>query len=411
MKKYKNALLTFSRILLGIVYIYSGFVKGADPMGTSIKIDEYLTSFSLDAINFISPLGAVILCGLELFVGLMLLFNLQKKIVSYITLALTSVFTVMTIYIYIASPVADCGCFGDAIKLTNGETLFKNFILEAMAIILFVSVTKSTKPTKSDNIFGLLLAIYAFAIPTYSTFTVPPLDFLPYSIGVNIPEAIHIPKNAPKDKYEIKLIYKNIQNGDIIEFSDTDTTWYDSKKWEFIDTKSKLIRKGFTPDISHFEITDNSSVSVYKELMSKNNLILLVVYNNDALKNISNSDIEQIRQLSMIEGLNVAVLTYDDADKVSKTLNKKHLLSLPVYNADNVQLKSMLRQKSGLIVLQNGTIIAKTAIFRDLELNSANDVDYIYEKEIQKRTVYYIILIALLTAIAATYTYLRIKKR
>ncbi len=374
----KYAILSI-RILLAAVYIFSGIVKAFDPMGTAIKIEEYLVSFSMEGLVFLSSTFSILLCAMELMIGLMLLLGLFKRIVSVFALLITFAFTLTTLYIFIENPVSDCGCFGDAIKLSNSETLYKNIVLLIMAFAVYIYYNKTEKWIDKTTLikdikYKVLLGVFCLAIPIYSTSNIPPVDFLPYQIGVNIPQAMEIPADAQRDEYEIKLIYKNIGNGDIIEFSDSDTTWYDSSKWEFVETKSRLLTKGFTPEIESFEITDINGLSVRDDVLSAKKIILLVFYTSDELENIEKHKIENFYNFADSTDSKIAILTYDDILTFRSVFEQKYRFTPIVYNADNVQLKSMIRQPKGAILLEDGTIISKKPINSTAEaIENMND--------------------------------------
>lgn len=411
----KKYLLHIIRIMLASVYIFSGLVKGFDPMGTAIKVEEYLMVFSLDIFSVLSPVLAILLCAMELFIGLLLLLNIKQRFTAFVTLLITAGFTLTTLYIYIASPVSDCGCFGDAIKLSNAETFYKNIVLVIMAIAIYFNVFSQshlkTLNSKIDSIYVILSAVLALLIPIQATVSIPAIDFLPYQIGSNIHESMQIPSNAEPDKYEVKLKYKNIASGEIVEFSDSDTTWYDDTKWEFVDIESKLIQKGFSPPIASFDITDYNGTSVYEQILNKNNIFFVVIYDASKLDKIDPQSIENMRAISEIEGVEVAVLTYDNIENISVLFETKFGFSPVFYNADNIQLKSMLRQSVGIFALQEGTIIGKTVIGAELGIDTREDIEIFYEQQQSKRCNYTMFLTILFISLIGSYMILKLFKR
>ena len=359
-----------SRFILAFVYIFSGIVKAFDPMGTAIKIEEYLVSFSLGGLSFLSSTLSILLSATELMIGLMLLIGLFKRLTANLTIIITFVFTLVTLYIYINNPVSDCGCFGDAIKLTNAETFYKNIGLLILStfIWLYYGITErliDKENFKHDIKFSIPLIILCLGIPIYSTCNIPPIDFLPYQIGVNIPQAMEVPTDAPKDEYKIKLVYRNIATGKLVEFSDTDTTWYDDTKWEFVETKTKLVSRGFTPAIGSFEITNENGVSVKNEVLNSEKIILLVFYTLDDLTDTKQQYIQRYYNLANRTDSKIAIVTYDDIATFTSMFEDIYKFTPSVYNIDNVQLKSMIRQSKGAIFLEKGTITSKKEIGYD----------------------------------------------
>ncbi|HDS07662.1 MAG TPA: DoxX family protein, partial [Bacteroides sp.] len=126
-----------SRILLGAVFIFSGFVKAVDPLGSAYKFSDYFHAFGLKFLDGLSlPLG-ILLPALELALGIMLLLGYRKKIVTWAVTVFMVFFTLLTLVLAVFNPVEDCGCFGDALVLTNWETFFKNVVLMVFVVILF----------------------------------------------------------------------------------------------------------------------------------------------------------------------------------------------------------------------------------------------------------------------------------
>lgn len=411
----KKYLLHVIRITLALVYIFSGLVKGFDPMGTAIKVDEYLMVFSLDYFSMLSPVAAIFLCAMEIFIGLLLLLNIQRRFTALATLLITAGFTLTTLYIYIASPVSDCGCFGDAIKLSNAETFYKNIVLVVMAIILYLHVFSSSRQknrtAKIDFTYAILSAIMALAIPIEATHGVPAIDFLPYQIGSNIRQSMQIPDDAEPDQYDVKLKYKNISSGEIFEFSDSDTTWYDDTKWEFVDVESTLIKKGFTPLISSFDIADSSGNSVYEQLLDKKFMFFVVIYDADELDRIDLKSMENIQNITKIEEVEMAILTYDNIDILSVQFENKFNFRPTFYNVDNTQLKSMVRQSSGIFALKNGTIIGKIPVNEKLDIKNHQDIENFYKQQQSKKRDYALYLTTIFILLIGSYSTLKRLKR
>ena len=199
-QKFLKIGLPIGRVLLGAVFIFSGFVKAIDPLGSTYKIQDYLRAFGspFDSLVGLAFTAAVLLSTLELVIGLSLLFNTHTKKAVFLALGFMLVMTPLTLYIALTNPVSDCGCFGEALVISNWATFYKNIFLSAIAITLLV-FRKILRPIIS--IYRQTLAVVIFigmglGISIYSYRHLPFIDFLPYKIGVNIPEAMVIPENA-----------------------------------------------------------------------------------------------------------------------------------------------------------------------------------------------------------------------
>ena len=220
-EKIISVVLITIRIVMGLVFVFSGFVKAIDPLGSTYKIEDYLNSFG-GVFALFTPLAfvaAVALSTLELVLGINLLFKVQKNITLILTLLFMGVMTPLTLYIAIVNPVTNCGCFGDALVISNWETFFKNIIFSAFAICLYLFRDKISSTLKSKTQWLMFAAFVTLGvgISVYSFNHLPMIDFLPYKVGVNITEAMRIPEGAPSDKYETIFIYE--KNGEQKEFT------------------------------------------------------------------------------------------------------------------------------------------------------------------------------------------------
>ena len=357
----KRFAISSSRYILAALFIFSGFVKSVDPMGTAIKIREYMLAFHLDALTDTAPWLSVLLCGTELLLGLMLLTGIFRKIAAYATLLFMSFFTLLTLYILIASPVSDCGCFGEAVSLSNSATFIKNLIFASIAVFYAVNIRHTTIPARKPYATALLLAGFSFGIPIHALSFLPVIDFLPYQIGTNIPRSMQIPDDAPHSEYKTTLIYKNLKTGDIQEFELEDTTWYDSDTWEYIDTKNKVIKQGYVPPISHFNVLDRNGKDRADEILSDPGdqcWLILPEYGNlnrHCLQNLS-----EFSRFAETSNLPLLTFTGQDPDMTAAYLAERGIRTT-CYNVDPTTLKSMIRSRShtGVLFIRGGTILAK----------------------------------------------------
>ena len=355
-KREIPAWITLIRIVLGVVFIASGFLKGVDPWGTAIKSNEYLVAFGMEWLSDTAYILAILQCAFEMWLGLLLLFNQLRSFTRFFTLLFMLFFTVLTLIIALTDPVSDCGCFGDAIKLTNWETFIKNLILLPLSVILFLHMRReivTDRPRGGIITTTLLLALFPSLSATYS---LPWIDFLPYEAGANIPSKMYV---APQDRgvTHTTLLYKDLETEDIQEFELTDTTWYDTTRWEFVDTRVVELSKGKEPEITNFVIF-NQTDDLTDEILSEDEVFILVA---DRLEDISERQarrLGRIAQWTREKGIRTICLTTSSLNNVSK-FHQAIGVSVPCYNIDATTLKTMLRAHYGLVVLARGTIIAK----------------------------------------------------
>ena len=211
-QKTGNILLSVARILLGLVFVFSGFVKAIDPLGFTYKIEDYLRAFGgvFEQFSVVAFGVAVALSTLELLIGLNLIFKVKLKLSILLALLFMAVMTPLTLYIALKNPVSDCGCFGDALVISNWATFYKNIVLTALAVLLLIFYNK-IRPLFVPRIQTVLLVCFigvGISLSVYCYRHLPIIDFRPYKIGVNIPNAMVVPQDAIPDKYSTTFIYK-----------------------------------------------------------------------------------------------------------------------------------------------------------------------------------------------------------
>lgn len=351
-------LIIVCRYLLAFLFIFSGFVKGVDPFGFAYKLDDYFRAFNVDFFEPLSLALSFILCAAELFIGLILLFGVKLRLAIWGAFLFMMFFTPLTFVLAIFNPVHDCGCFGDAIKLTNWETFYKNIVFLAAAIVLLKGQSKISQRFTGlhEIILFVLLLVIAF-LPPYIGYTRLPLyDFRPYKIGVNIPEAMKTPEGAPSDIYKTTLYYK--KDGVVKEFSEANIPWQDST-WKYVDTKTELIKKGYTPSIENFSIQTLEGNEVSESILSHPTYyFLLISYRLDK------SDLKSVDKLNELYfkakelGYGFACVTNSTKDDINAFVTKTGA-AYPFYNADGTMLKTVIRANPGLILLNKGTIIGQ----------------------------------------------------
>ncbi len=351
-------LVWISRYLLAFTFIFSGFVKGVDPLGSAYKFSDYFVAFNL---GFLEPLAltfSFILCSAELYIGLLLLLRVKDSIAIWGAFLFMVLFTPLTLVLAIYNPVSDCGCFGDAIKLTNWETFFKNIPI-LLASILLLIYRKKQIPYFSSYLNIILAAILLFIsfLPSIHGYrNLPLIDFRPYSIGVNIPEAMKIPPDAPLDEYKTTLFYE--RDGVIREFTEDNMPWQDST-WKFVDSKSVLVKRGYTPLITDFMIVDYDGWDITESISYFPGYYMLAVsYRLDKANKQSFEKLNEIYFKAKEQGIGFACLTASTPDEIDRFISNTGV-AFPFLLADEIMLKTIIRANPGLILLDNGTIIGK----------------------------------------------------
>lgn len=360
--KHKDTILKIltecSRILVGCVFIFSGFVKAVDPVGTAIKIGDYLSAFSLD---FLQPLTMIIsfnIIAIEFTLGVCLLAGVYRRYTSLLTLIFMAFMTPLTLYLALFDPVSDCGCFGDALVITNWETFFKNVVLLTAASIVFINNQRMRQLFSFKVYWFVALFSYIFCIFfAYQNYRhLPIMDFRPYKVGTNIPEAMTIPEGAPMDEYAYSFVYQ--KDGEVKEFS-LEEIPAEGSGWTFVDSKTTLIKEGYIPPITGFAIYDDQDNDVSDRILEDQNGVLLLI----AAK-LEDADDERIDEIINVydyaqeNGLTFYGVTGSSQEAITEWSNYTGA-EYPFLLADDIQLKTMIRSNPGLMLLKGGTILAK----------------------------------------------------
>lgn len=350
-----------SRILVGIVFVFSGFVKAIDPLGSTYKFGDYFTAFGLE---FLEPMAfplAIILSGIELVLGIGLLLSYRMKVMSWLLLIFMSFFTVLTLILALTNPVSDCGCFGDALILTNWETFGKNVIILAFTLVIFIYRKQYPEIRSAMIEWSVIVAFFLGSVflSLYCYNNLPLLDFRPYSMGTNIPDAMTIPEDAPQAVYETKLYYKNLETGEVEEFS-MENFPQDTTKWEFEDAVTELVSEGYEPPIHDFNIMAPNGNEITEDILSfEGYSFILVSYDAteahaEALRD-ANDFFKLAQALPDVQFHAVSSTLREDLD----SLRAEYDLMYDFSQADEITLKTIVRSNPGLFLIKNGTIAGK----------------------------------------------------
>lgn len=352
--------LQAGRLLFGAVFIFSGFVKAIDPLGSTYKIEDYLRAFGgfLESMaDYAFPL-AIALSTLELLIGLCLVLKVRLNLTIIFALLFMIVMTPLTLYLAIKNPVTDCGCFGDALVISNWATFFKNLILLAI-VILIVIYRHKFQPflsTKVQNAGIILFVTFGVLLSVYSYRHLPLIDFLPYKVGVNIPQAMTVPDNAPSDEFNTTFIYE--KDGVQKEFTLDNYPKGDSS-WVFVDQKTELVSKGYKAPIHDFSIMNAQFDDITQQVLhSPGQTYLLIMYDVNEAPEEAAKKAEMIYQKSLKSGIKFYALTGSTDADVQKFKDKTDV-TFPFWKTDPTVLKTIIRANPGLIVLKKGTIMGK----------------------------------------------------
>ena len=382
----------FISILVGVLFIISGFVKAVDPLGFSYKLDEYFEVFAEDTekIGFISSFFlwlrnisvylSMFFCVLEMVLGVMLVFGISMEITSWLLLLLIVFFTWLTGYSAITGKVTDCGCFGDALHLTPQQSFNKDVILLLLIAIIFAFRHKLQPWFKNAaSVLIMLVAVVGFSYLTFYCYQhLPIIDFRAYKVGSDIRQQMTLPPGKSPDQYTTILTYKDKntgQSGDYVMISNSedkadwfkeknlqplpweDTLWM--KNHEFVESKSQLVIKGDKPKITDFHVWDNDNQDATALVLDETGYHFWVIAydmeeaNKEAFSKIN--ALASTAEKNNIQFVGLTATPYELLDPLRHEVNA----AFPFYYADGTVLKTIIRSNPGLVLLKGSTVLAQ----------------------------------------------------
>jgi uncharacterized membrane protein YphA (DoxX/SURF4 family) len=356
--KTENILSLISRLILGIVFIFSGFVKGVDPMGSTYKFIDYFNAVNLGFLEPFALVLAITLAAVEFIIGVSLLFRFRYHLTVWAVMVFMSFFTIITFILALTNPVSDCGCFGDAIIMTNWQTFFKNLILIPFVLHIFWFRASGQDEFKLPfSWLALMVFTLVFlGIEFHACRHLPLLDFRPYSVGTYIPAKMSMPEGALQDEFKTFLYYE--KNGTVEEFTEDNFPWEDTT-WTYVDSKHILVKKGYEPPIHDFTIVDETNTDITSTLLSDEGYSFLLV-----AAHLGDADTYAMNYASRLAawcgqaGHSFYCTTASgeqEIEKIRQTLDP----AFGFHTTDEITLKTIVRANPGLLLLREGTILAK----------------------------------------------------
>ena len=372
---FRKILTEICRVIIGVTFIFSGLMKAIDPTGGALRMDDYFGAFSLSALSPVALFLSISLSSVEFMMGVCVLMAVYRRITTFCVLIFMAFMTLLTLYLAIFNPVHDCGCFGDALIITNWQTFYKNiFLLLPASIVLFINHHRMT-PLYSFRV-QWFIALFGYLFPTafayHNVYHEPITDFRPYKIGANIPELMSFPADAPQDVYE--YIYD--KNGEKQSFTPETAPAGDST-WIFVE--ARLVKHGYVPPITTFELYDKEGDNLAEQILADTGGVFLLV--SPKLEKADDKKIDEINNIydySVDNQMKFYCLTSSDESNIQTWINNSGA-EYPFLTADDVTLKTMIRSNPGLVLLKFGTILGKFH-YNDLpsekEINNMLSGDY-----------------------------------
>ncbi len=402
---------TILRISLGLLFIFSGYVKVVDPWGSAIKMGEYFEAMNLGILQFMSFPLANLFSILELLTGYLLLFNIQRKWATRMAFLFMLFFTPLTFWSAVTEKVTDCGCFGDAVKLTQWETFYKNIVL--FAIALFVVIVSHKYPArfnlKKQRLLFILGLIFSTGVVFYSYQHLPLIDFRPFKVGNDIQKGIEIPENAPIDQYETTLKYE--KNGVTKEFTEDNYPWQDST-WNFVSSEQRLIKKGYEPPIHDFYIETINGENITQRILDDETALLIISYKIEETNLVKyfQENLKHLVKKANEQQIPVYLLTSSNVQQI-ENIEGYIQGEISYCFADEKMLKTAIRANPGVMLLRQG-VVAKKWNANDLTKNISLESNITTKNALIEKDSYYkkqLYLSLLILAILAVITLVIIK--
>lgn len=356
-----RAALWLSRILFGTVFIFSGFVKAIDPLGSAYKFQDYFMAFGMEWLLFSALPLAVLLSSLELVIGVAVLLGLKMRWSAWGGLLFMAFFTPLTLYVALFDPVPDCGCFGDALIISNWATFYKNILFLAAAIFIFIHRNK-VRPLWSEKGDWWLVGLATFLVVGLSVYCLrylPIIDFRPWKVGNQVGELM-IPTPEVADIY---LIYENRQTGEVREWPANDFPWDDPEwvaSWQYKDQRREIIEPYVEAPISDFMILDEYGDDLTDYFLFNPEYQFIVVAYDLGKTNLRsfNKRVTPLATNAIANDYSFIVLSGNTFGQID-SFRHTHQTAYPFYQSDEISLKTIVRSNPGLILMKDGLILGK----------------------------------------------------
>lgn len=360
--KQNWTLNVIARVFVGLVFIFSSFVKGVDPLGTAFKITDYLTAWQFGGLSFewlepAAPFLSMLLITLEFLVGVMLLTGSFRRFTAWLLALMMLFFTCTTLYDAISNKVNDCGCFGDAIKLTNWQTFWKNIILDIPTIwIVLTCNLRRKKRTERDTLVATFAIVLMVIFGLFNINNEPCIDFRPWKVGNQM---VDMDENLKVKSY---LTYRNKTTGETQEFLSEDLmkkmedpAWEESWEWQSsrVEDPHEIKADGFA--MLDMEMNDHAQ----ELIISDHYLMIATLYDLEKIDERAITSLQRMNEFCNENDIQLVILSSVLPEKIQDFLHAQHLDDLEYYFADATAIKTILRSNPGYILLKEGKVIGK----------------------------------------------------
>lgn len=351
-----------ARVFVGLVFVFSSFVKGVDPMGTAFKITDYLTAWQFGGLSleWLQPAAlflSMLLITMEFLVGMLLLTGSFRRSTAWLLALMMLFFTATTLYDAITNKVSDCGCFGDAIKLTNWQTFWKNIVLDVPTVWIFLTRgLRLKKRTERDTLVVIFAVVLMAIFGLFNINNEPCIDFRAWKVGkqmVDMDESLQV---------KSYLTYRNKATGESQEFLSEelmqkmqDPAWEESWEWESsrVVDPHQIQADGFA--MMDLEMNDHA-----QELISSEDYLMMVtLYDVGKVDEKGIAALKRMREYCNENNVQMVLLTCALPEDIQQFLHRIDLDDLEYYFADGTAIKTVMRSNPGFTLMQGGKVLGK----------------------------------------------------
>lgn len=356
-----KAMVNITRVIVGLLFIFSGLVKANDPLGLSYKMQEFFEIWGLHKFNSWTLLMSVMMNAFEIIAGFALLLGWRIKLFSWLLLLLIIFFTFLTGYTYITGTPKNCGCFGDCLPITSKTSFLKDVVLMVLIGFLFWK-QKSIKPLFNEKwvtVIMFVITVLSFGFQWYTLKYLPVVDCLPFKKGNNIAEKMKMPENAVPDSTVITFIYKKA--GKEVEFTaDKFPADFNAETYQFVSRYDKVIRKGKNnePPIKGFVLSGETNQDSTAIVLQHPLTVLLFVENFSKAGNTWVNNFEKINSVAFAKSIPVYLITAEP-DKAKDVVSKTMFAKVPVFKCDFKLIETASRAPVTVYILEKGTVKGK----------------------------------------------------
>lgn len=353
-----KATVTLVRILVGILFIFSGLVKANDPLGLSYKMQEFFEVWQVHGWNDSTLALSIFMNAFEIIAGFALLIGWQFRLISWLLLLLIVFFTFLTGYTYVTGMPKNCGCFGDCLPITSQTSFLKDVVLTVLIIFLLVK-SKYVKPLLSSRagVLVLILVIFAsFGFQYYTLNHLPVVDCLPFKKGNNILEKRQVPKDAIPDSFAIRFIYT--KGGKEFEFAPSELP-ADLNTYKFVSRQDKLIRKGNAEAaIKGFDLKGQSGTDSTLQILQQPIALLLIGEDLQKPSVTWSAEFNAIYKQAIQKNIPAFLITGQVNNALARIQGQAYA-AIPIFTCDNTTIRTAARTNPTLYIIQQGTITGK----------------------------------------------------